>query len=111
MKLFCEIILIIHNNNITQNENIDPLLNIITTMYYNNFINQSIQFTIKNKFDHLETVINNKKLFAKTREHFICEFWKSQKIYWTLSRFFHKYRKNKKITNHSPPYYNSIILL
>ena len=72
-------------------------------MYYNNFINQSIHFTIKNKFDYFETVIKNQQLFAKTREQFICEFWKSQKIYWTLSNFFHKYKLNKKYNNHSPP--------
>jgi hypothetical protein len=68
-------------------------------MYYNNFINKSVHFTIKNKFDYLETILNNKGLFAKTKEQFIFEFMNSQKIYWILSNFFHKYKINKKYNN------------
>jgi hypothetical protein len=113
MKLFCGIIQILHNNN----QIIDPILSIITTMFYNIYIDNTIEFTIQNKFNYLETVLNNQNLFVNTKEQFICVFCKTQKIYWILSRFFRKFllfvknRKMKSCYEIPPPYYNTLLVI
>lgn len=64
-------------------------------MYYNNFINDLIVFTIRNKFDYLSTILYNNDLLYDVKEDFICVFCKSQQVYWTLFRFIRKIKNRK----------------
>lgn len=98
MKLFCDIINHIHTiqNNSTL---LNPISSIIITMFYNNFINNELIFTTRNKFDYLSTILHNELLLNDVKKDFICVFCNSQKVYWILSRFIRRI-KNRKIIRH-----------
>jgi len=91
MKIFCNIIKKVHDTKSI----INPISNIIITMYYSNFINSEIRFTTRNKFDYLSTILHNKILLNDVKEDFICVFNNSQHIYWVLSRFIRKIEQNR----------------
>jgi hypothetical protein len=91
MKLFCDIVAIISARNHIK-ENDDPFSKIILTMYFDMFVNSPIVFTTRTKFDYYDTIFHNQQLSESVKSAFFLEFYQSQKIYWTLSNFAHKYR-------------------
>jgi len=92
MKVFCNIVDKVH----ATKSIINPISNIIITMYYSNFINSEIRFTTRNKFDYLHSVLQNQNLLYDVKQDFLCVFNNSQHIYWVLSRFIRKI-KNRKL--------------
>ena len=91
MKLFCNIIERVHHIQSI----INPISSIIITMYYSNFINNTIAFTTRNKFDYFITILHNDDLLYDVKEDFIYVFCKSQHVYWILSRFIRKIKTRK----------------
>ena len=65
-------------------------------MFFDMFIKNPIEFTTKSKFLYFESVINSTHLSNVTKQHFLSEFSYSQRNYWTLSKFFHKYKTRGK---------------
>ena len=101
MKLFCDIVAIISALNHVKEESDDPFSKIILTMYFDMFVNSPIVFTPRTKFTYYETILHNQQLSESVKSAFFLEFYQSQKIYWTLSNFAHKYRSHRK--NITPP--------
>ena len=97
MKLFCDIVAKNSARNHPIDESYDPFSKIILTMFFNMFISSPIVFTTTSKFNYFETILHNSQLSDSVKDKFILEFSKSQKIYWTLSSFFRKYRINSKL--------------
>jgi hypothetical protein len=85
MKLFCDIMSIV-----TKNAD-NPFTLILTTTFFNLFLNSPIELTYRIKFDHFGNVTNNTFLSESNKEDFIKYFCYSQKINMVLKRFFLKY--------------------
>lgn len=97
MKLFCDIVVKISARNHPTEEFYDPFSKIILTMFFDMFISSSVDFTTRSKFDYFDTILQNSQLSDSVKVDFFLAFSESQRIYWTLSRFFRKYRFRSKI--------------
>ena len=96
MKLFCDIVANISaRNHLTEDLN-DPFSKIILTMFFDMFITSSLVFTTRSKFDYFDTILQNDQLSDSVKRTFLLDFCDSQQIYWTLSKFFRKYRPQRK---------------
>jgi len=99
MKTFCDIVAIISARNHLLDHDLDfydPFSKLILSMYFDMFVQSPIDFNARTKFDYYDTIFRNQQLSESVKNTFFLEFYESQRIYWTLTNFAHKYRLHQK---------------
>ena len=95
MNLFCEMMIAHILSTSLQKQVDDPFATLLITNLYGIFANGIIDFTVRTKFDHYDTIVHNNILSDLTKRAFVEHFYVSQRTYWTLTAFVRNYIKRK----------------